>query len=274
MRRVILESPFAGNWYQRLLNRSYARLCLKDCLMRGEAPFASHMLYPQVLRDDVPAQREWGIASGFAWLEIADASVVYIDRGISDGMNAGIDAARREGVPVEYRSLYKHDSEVEQDAPIYSVSSGGGWSKTLRSALMLAKQIGARCFVFALRDRSKIRASCSSPLERTGANPEQAAPRRWSKLEQVALMLALVSRSKTGAKPLWLALMSAKQNGDFAPRSRSSIRSRLDITLVFQHGEALPAGLMYLRVSGHVLPSGDRDIDIGWIDFEREAPTP
>lgn len=207
MRRVILESPFAGNWYQRLLNRSYARLCLKDCLMRGEAPFASHMLYPQVLRDDVPAQREWGIASGFAWLEIADASVVYIDRGISDGMNAGIDAARREGVPVEYRSLYKHDSEVEQDAPIYSVSSGGGWSKTLRSALMLAKQIGARCF-------------------------------------------------------------------DFAPRSRSNRRSTLDFALVFQHGEALPAGLMYRRVSGHVLPSGDRDIDIGWIDFEREAPTP
>ncbi len=118
MRRVILESPFAGrNAWQRFLNRRYARAALKDCLSRGEAPFASHLLYTQVLDDQVPAEREWGIASGFAWLEIADASVVYYDRGISGGMRAGIDAAHREGVPVEYRSL-KPPQEQRPPAPL------------------------------------------------------------------------------------------------------------------------------------------------------------
>jgi len=57
MRRVIVESPFAGKpgwwqWWQRWQrwrNRAYARRCLADCLARGEAPFASHLIYSQVL---------------------------------------------------------------------------------------------------------------------------------------------------------------------------------------------------------------------------------
>ena len=42
MRFVIIESPYAGNVEE---NEEYARKCLRDCLMRGEAPFASHLLY-------------------------------------------------------------------------------------------------------------------------------------------------------------------------------------------------------------------------------------
>ena len=60
MRRVILESPYAGNVE---LNERYARACMADCLRRGEAPYASHLLYtqPGVLDDLVPEQREIGI---------------------------------------------------------------------------------------------------------------------------------------------------------------------------------------------------------------------
>ena len=49
MRRVIIESPYAG-FVKR--NEDYARECLRDSLMRGEAPIASHLLYtqPGVLR--------------------------------------------------------------------------------------------------------------------------------------------------------------------------------------------------------------------------------
>jgi hypothetical protein len=106
MKRVILESPYGSrSAWQRFLNRRYARACLKDALSRGEAPLASHLLYTQVLDDQDQEERRWGIAAGLAWLQHADASVVYMDRGISPGMNHGIKAAKQAGVPVEYRSL-------------------------------------------------------------------------------------------------------------------------------------------------------------------------
>ncbi|WP_454627758.1 DUF7768 domain-containing protein [Bradyrhizobium cenepequi] len=107
MRRVVLESPYAGNFFQRWLNRRYARKCVRDSLKRGEAPTASHLLYtqPGVLNDKTPEERRLGIDAGLAWRDVAEASVVYIDRGISPGMKYGIDAARAAGRPVEMRTL-------------------------------------------------------------------------------------------------------------------------------------------------------------------------
>jgi hypothetical protein len=104
MRLVILESPYAGDVEA---NIAYARRALRDSLLRGEAPIASHLLYTQegVLDDDVPAERAQGIAAGLVWLRVADAAVVYADRGISAGMQAGIDAARAAGVAVEMRRI-------------------------------------------------------------------------------------------------------------------------------------------------------------------------
>lgn len=103
-RRVIVESPYAGDVEQ---NVAYARRCLRDCFLRGEAPFASHLLYtqPGVLSDADPAERAMGIEAGLLWGEFADATVVYMDRGLSPGMMKGVDAARSVGRPVEYRSL-------------------------------------------------------------------------------------------------------------------------------------------------------------------------
>src|SRR5215831_6437670 len=107
MRLVIVESPYAGNPWRRFLNRHYARMCLRDCIERGEAPFASHLLYPQrgILRDGDAIERQRGIAAGLAWGEVADATVVYTDRGITLGMQQGIHAAMQARRPVEYRSL-------------------------------------------------------------------------------------------------------------------------------------------------------------------------
>jgi len=105
MRRVILESPFAGDVER---NIAYARHCLRDCLERGAAPIASHLLFtqPGVLNDDEPAERALGIAAGLAWLPVAHAMVVYVDYGESPGMAAAIELAERAGIPVERRSLW------------------------------------------------------------------------------------------------------------------------------------------------------------------------
>src|SRR5262249_20498852 len=101
MRRVIVESPFAGNLIQRFVNRRYARRCLHDCFRRGEAPYTQR----GVLRDGVALEREQGIRAGLIWGEWAQATVVYIDRGISAGMLRGIEHAEKIGRPVERRSL-------------------------------------------------------------------------------------------------------------------------------------------------------------------------
>jgi len=114
MRRVILESPYAGTSrfalvraFQRLQNVFYARRAVRDSLQRGEAPIASHLLYtqPGVLRDSVPEERDWGINAGLAWRGVAETTVVYTDRGISRGMKYGTAAAVAAGIPIEHRRL-------------------------------------------------------------------------------------------------------------------------------------------------------------------------
>ena len=104
MRLVILESPFAGD---EQANIDYARLCVRDSLMRGEAPIASHLLYtqPTILDDSVPEERQQGIDAGLAWGRVAGATVVYTDRGVSSGMRWGMGLAHQAGRPIEYRSI-------------------------------------------------------------------------------------------------------------------------------------------------------------------------
>ena len=108
MRLVILESPYAADTPEGIAaNVGYARACVRHSLSQNEAPVASHLLYTQVgiLRDEVPEERQWGIDAGLAWRRVAEASVVYVDRGISRGMEYGIAAAKEAGKPVEYRML-------------------------------------------------------------------------------------------------------------------------------------------------------------------------
>lgn len=116
MRRVIVESPFRTTCIlvaahsitiEEADNVAYARACMRDCLHRGEAPYASHLLYtqPGVLDDSVPEERAHGIEAGLVWKRSAEASIVYCDRGITDGMVLGIQLSQKIGQAVEYRQL-------------------------------------------------------------------------------------------------------------------------------------------------------------------------
>jgi hypothetical protein len=103
-RLVIVESPYAGDIEQ---NVAYARECMADCLRRGEAPIASHLLYtqPGVLDDEVPEERRLGMEAGWAWFRAADAVVVYMDLGISKGMAEAVKLAGRMQITTELRRL-------------------------------------------------------------------------------------------------------------------------------------------------------------------------
>ncbi len=106
MKRVILESPYAGNVER---NIEYARAALHDSLMRGEAPIASHLLYTQdgVLDDTVPNERQQGIDAGHAWLEMAELVVFYVDLGMSKGMKAAQARALEMGKSCQIRYIWR-----------------------------------------------------------------------------------------------------------------------------------------------------------------------
>jgi len=102
MRLVIIESPYAGDVTR---NVAYVKACIKDCIGRGESPFASHALYTIALDDSDPYDRSLGMNCGHAWGKVADATVVYSDLGISEGMKQGIAEAQKDGRHVEYRLI-------------------------------------------------------------------------------------------------------------------------------------------------------------------------
>jgi hypothetical protein len=106
---VIIESPFSGDQQK---NISYARACMSDSLKRGEAPYASHLLYTQdgILNDEIPEERAMGIEAGLAWGKLAEKTVIYTDLGISKGMQIGIERALQEGRTVEFRSLPNYNA--------------------------------------------------------------------------------------------------------------------------------------------------------------------
>ena len=107
MKRVILESPYKGNFK---LNEMYGEFCMHDCIVNhNEAPYASHLLYTRdnVLRDTIPEERKLGIKAGFFWRECAEMTVFYTDLEMTSGMVQGIQDCDKKGHPYEIRVLPK-----------------------------------------------------------------------------------------------------------------------------------------------------------------------
>lgn len=122
MKRVIIESPYAGDIER---NTEYARRCLKDSLDRGEAPLASHLLYPQVLDENDPKQRQQGINAGTAWMSMRVEEKLYdkeedyvtvafyVDYGISEGMRSAIGTARKWRCNLDIRTIGKNPGDAD-----------------------------------------------------------------------------------------------------------------------------------------------------------------
>ena len=104
MIRVILESPFAGETER---NIDYARKCVRHSLSLGEAPIASHLLYTLdgILNDEIEEERMQGIHAGLEWKKVAEKQVLYIDYGMSRGMEYGLSYAKEHNIPYEMRKI-------------------------------------------------------------------------------------------------------------------------------------------------------------------------
>ena len=127
MKLVIIESPLGTNSdgtrctdEQFKRNQEYVFACMLDSLIKGETPFASHALYPLVLKDADPSERRLGmeagfnIAKAFYWAthgayeygeDVEVICAVYSDRGESSGMTEGIKQHKTNGFKIEKRYL-------------------------------------------------------------------------------------------------------------------------------------------------------------------------
>ena len=89
---VYICSPYATGDVQENVEKAkeYCKLALKN----GYIPVAPHLLYPQFLRDEDPAEREQGLFCGLALLEVCAEVWVFGDHNRSEGMRREIEYAR------------------------------------------------------------------------------------------------------------------------------------------------------------------------------------
>lgn len=79
---IYIASPYAGDIEK---NVAFARRACRYAIHQGYIPIAVHLLYPQMLDDSDPAERERGLRLGQQLLRRCDELWVCGDR-ISSGM--------------------------------------------------------------------------------------------------------------------------------------------------------------------------------------------
>ena len=93
---VYIASPYAGNVKD---NAAFAKAACRMAMEQGSVPVAAHLLYPQILDDTVPEQRELGIRMGLRLLETCSELWLCGSR-ITGGMQEELKTAWRHGIPV------------------------------------------------------------------------------------------------------------------------------------------------------------------------------
>lgn len=107
---VYICSPYATGDVQENVEKAkeYCKLALKE----GFIPVAPHLLYPQFLRDEDPAEREQGLSCGLALLDVCAEVWVFGDPGRSEGMRREIEYARKLNIPVLEFDALRPGAEV------------------------------------------------------------------------------------------------------------------------------------------------------------------
>ncbi|MCC8044885.1 MAG: hypothetical protein LIP12_05220 [Clostridiales bacterium] len=98
--KIYVVSPYSGDIAK---NTAAAIRYCHYVINKGMMPVASHLLYPQVLDDDIPEEREMGLMFGLSLLALCNEVWVFGSR-ISSGMEKEIAEANRLNKPVRYIS--------------------------------------------------------------------------------------------------------------------------------------------------------------------------
>ncbi len=98
---VYIASPLSGDVEHNL---DFARQACLNAMAQGATPFASHLLYPQMLDDGDPAQRELGMRMGDQILGLCDELWLCGDV-VSPGMARERELAKELDIPVRSVSM-------------------------------------------------------------------------------------------------------------------------------------------------------------------------
>nr|WP_325191633.1 DUF4406 domain-containing protein [uncultured Selenomonas sp.] len=102
-RKIYVVSKYAGDV---ATNKENAVRCCRYVIGRGNMPVASHLLYPQILNDRSPHEREMGLMFGLALLALCDEVWIFTENGeISSGMKREIEEATQLGIPVQQMDM-------------------------------------------------------------------------------------------------------------------------------------------------------------------------
>lgn len=96
MKLIYVASPYAGEVEK---NTEFSKRACRHVMEQGHAFFAPHLLYPCLLDDSVPAERQAGLDMGMAMLSRCDELWCYGDH-ISFGMHCEMEEADGLGIPV------------------------------------------------------------------------------------------------------------------------------------------------------------------------------
>lgn len=95
MKKIYVASPYAGEIEK---NTEFAKDACRFVLEQGHAFFCPHLLYPNVLDEHNPNERQLGLDMGIAMLESCDELWCFGDR-ISHGMMMEISEAEKLNIP-------------------------------------------------------------------------------------------------------------------------------------------------------------------------------
>lgn len=101
MKLIYVASPYAGDVEK---NVEYAKQACRTVMESGHVFFAPHLMYPVVLDDARPEERQAGIEMGLTVLYRCDELWAFGET-ISSGMQAEIAEAERLRIPVRRMEL-------------------------------------------------------------------------------------------------------------------------------------------------------------------------
>lgn len=96
-RKVYVASRYAGDV---VANTTAAIGCCRRVIQDGYMPIASRLLYPQILDDKNPAERELGLSFGLALLQMCDE--VWVFGKVTKGMAGEIEEAKKLKKQIRY----------------------------------------------------------------------------------------------------------------------------------------------------------------------------
>lgn len=124
LKTVMIESPYSGDIES---NVKYAYDCVRDSYLRGELPFAPHLLWTKISINDEDNgkdhysdnnhkhnvnSREHALQGCRVMRCKLGHVVFYLDRGWSSGMKRAFKEAKEDNIPVEARYLNPVNKEI------------------------------------------------------------------------------------------------------------------------------------------------------------------